>query len=148
MLKYEQEKLQEKSDRLKSDNNIRKSKKLNSISIPQQFIDDGTVIGQVVDIGYVDGDPRVAEIMSWAASPYMHALVVSNSSALRRESYFRDRSVVLWEVERIVPYRNFQGRLRSQNDCSQNIIPFALPWLNEPVSGNPRYMVCRIPFSA
>lgn len=129
---------------LKANSHVRTSFKISTISIPEKLIDDGTVIGQVVDIGYVDPDPpRLAEIMSWAASSYMHALVVSSDS-LRRDGYFRDQSIALWEVDRIVPFHNSKGKIRTQNEISKRLIPLDLPRINETVTGNPRFMVCYV----
>lgn len=128
---------------LKANSHVRTCRKINSISIPERLLDDGTVIGQVVDIGCVESDPpMLAYIMSWAASEYMHALVVPNGVP-RREGYFSGQSISYWEVDQIPPFRNSKGRTRTRNEISNRAIPLDLPHA-EGVSGNPRFMVCVI----
>jgi hypothetical protein len=127
---------------LKANTHLRHAQKINPILIPENLKESEIVLGQVVDLAFVDSDPpKLAEVISWAASEYMSALVVANDVP-RREGYFRDQNVSYWELDRIVPYQTQKGRNRSENHVNQQKLPLDLPRLPGNISGNPRYLVC------
>jgi hypothetical protein len=146
LLKYELEKLNEKNDMLKANSNIRCAQKANSITIPEQLLTEEVVLGQVVDLAFVDSDSdslMLAEVISWAAAGYMHALVVPNDTP-RREGYFSDQNIAFWEIDRIVPFQNSKGKPRTKSQMNQQTLPLDLPRLpaGTAVPGNPRHLVC------
>ena len=147
LLKYELEKLNEKNDMLKANSHVRCAHKPHAITIPEQLILDEVVLGQVVDLAFVESTPpKLAEVISWAAAGYMHALVVPNDKP-RREGYFRDQNISFWEMDRIVPFQNSKGKVRTKTEMQQQTLPLDLPRLppGTAAPGNPRYLVCFLP---
>jgi hypothetical protein len=132
---------------LKANTHLRHAQKINPIVFPDNLREADIVLGQVVDLAFVDSDPpKLAEVISWAATGYMHALVVANDIP-RREGYFRDQNVSFWELDRIAPYQSPKGKNRSENQRSQQKIPLELPRITGHISGNPRHLVCLLPYS-
>lgn len=122
--------------------NIRKAKKLNSLTISDHLIENQTILGQVIDLGFVKSESNLPEIMSWAAIDYLESLVIFGDNVNLKEHFPNISKLSFFNLKEILPYQNKYGMYRTESQKEECQLPIEIPLINkQTISGNPRYMV-------
>jgi hypothetical protein len=132
--------MKEKQDMEEGTTTVRSVVKPRSIEIPSRLKDEDLVHGQVVDLAFVNENLHLAEIISWAAAPYMDILVVANEK-VRLEGHIRDPNIRYWEVDRASSFHGPDRSSRTTTQIASQQLPIELPIRERNPSGNPKYMV-------